>query len=194
MKYAKYIIIGILLLAAVMWHFTRADVIKIDPVRTSEGSFRQYNFFASTTSSTLASYVATTTNATSTNINSFFNSATGIKDNGYFVVAGAKKVEMYFSRGDITGQGNTGTSTFNVQVSPDGTNWYDFRNIRQNSPTTTAVTVVPSVILSASLNYNTATATIVSSLDLTNDTFYAIRCIVVEGTNGEHTCRATAEW
>lgn len=119
---------------------------------------------------------ATTTTATSTNL-------TG--GGGYFPIAGAKKVTMYFSRGGVV-QPNTGSTLFKIEVTPDGTNWYPYNVLTQNSATTTYPAVVSTISISA------ATSTTITQMrDLG---FYAIRCIVVETTDGEHTCKASAEF
>ena len=151
-------------------------------MQTPSAVYQNYNFFASTTSQT---NYATTTSATSTNITPYWTTD-GRKDNGYLVIAGAEKVTFYFQRGDTSGQGNSGSSTFKVQVSNDGTNWYDYGNL--NSATSSSPTALSQYVISA------ATSTVPLSLDLTNDSFYAVRCIVVETTDGEHSCRASASW
>lgn len=162
-----------------------------DPTVTPQ-TFRNYTFFASTTAPT---YTATTTSATSTNIVSFVNSSVdGGLDTGMFIVKGAKKITVYFQRGDTTGQGNTGTSTFRIQVTPDGTNWFDYNKLVQNIGTSTIRMSTSTVNLSGSANINLATSTQIYSMDNLLDTFFAIRCIVVEATDGEHTCKASAEW
>lgn len=115
---------------------------------------------------------ATTTTATSTNL-------TG--GGGYQVIAGAKDVVFYFSRGDTTGTGNSGSTNFKVQVSPDGALWYDYNTLVQNSATSTDITTLSSVTISA------ATSTVITYPQEIG--FYAVRCIAVETTDGEHTCK-----
>jgi poly(3-hydroxybutyrate) depolymerase len=126
--------------------------------------------------------VATTTTATSTN--------NAVQDQQLLRIAGAKKVTVYFSRG--WGGGNSGSSIFSVQVSPNGDDWYYFNKLQENATSTKAAT-------SASFTNNVvtitaATSTVVRSLDLTTDSFYAIRCVVVETTDGSHSCTVTAEF
>ena len=154
-------------------------------------TFQTYEFFASTTAPTT---VATTTNATSTNIASYFTTSSnfkqGQKDYGYFVVAGAKNVEVYFGRGDTTGQGNTGTSTFRIQTSPDGTDWFNFVRLRQ----ATSTTEQDEVQINSLPGAGTATSTVRFGMNLDYIAPYAIRCVVVEGVNGEHRCYAAATW
>lgn len=131
-------------------------------------------------------FIATTTSATSTNT-SMGNSLN---------IANADKVTMYFQRGDTTGTGNTGTSTFSVQVSQDNSNWITLNMLIDNVTNSNSQTLtrVGSSILSASANYGTATATKAYSLDLTSGVYKYLRCIVVEGTDGEHTCKALIQY
>ena len=127
---------------------------------------------------------ATTTSATSTNL------AGG---GGYAVIAGAKKVEFYFTHGG-TATTSTGTSTFSVQVSDATiTTWHNFNKLVQNLATSTYPTTVSSVGITG------ATSTKIVALDLSADTFYAARCEVNEGTpsasgDGEHTCSVGIEY
>src|SRR5262245_10072309 len=79
-------------------------------INAEPGSYLTFSFFN-----------ATTTNATSTN-----------GAGGYFKIAGAKNVELYFSRGGATGP-NTGSSRFSIQVSPDGSSWYDYNDLLVNA-------------------------------------------------------------
>lgn len=130
---------------------------------------------------------ATTTSATSTNISG---------GGGYLTVAGAKKVVMYFQRGGVSNL-NLGTSTFKVQGSPDGAEpWYDFGLFAA-----TATSSVPNLVRYGLTNVvvlgtgtGNGTSTIPLALDLTNFSFYALRVIVVETVDGEHTVKATAEF
>lgn len=126
--------------------------------------------------------VATTTSATSTDIKTGVATTTG-----FIKTAGAKRVNFYFGRGGAT-SANTGSSRFRVQVTPDGDNWYDFNKLVQNVATSTTPTTLDAVTITA------ATSTVIVSLDLRTDAFYAARCIVLETTDGEHTCKATAEY
>ena len=84
--------------------------------------FRTYTFFSTSTTQT---FFGTSTNATSTNIIAWTNSD-GRRVDGKFVVAGAKRVTMLFGRGDALATGNTGSSRFKIQTSPDGTTWNNF--------------------------------------------------------------------
>lgn len=154
-------------------------------VPTKTARYDMYEFFASTTAPTT---VATTTTATSTNITPYFTTS-GKYDQGYFVVAGAKKISMYFGRGDTTGQGNAGSSLFKIQVSADGSTWVDYNKLIDNVTNTNSQTLTRV----ASKTISAATSTVQVSLDPT-DSIYAVRCVVVETTDGEHRCFASAEW
>lgn len=126
-------------------------------------------------------FSATTTNATSTNIGD---------GTGALTIAGAKRVTFYLSRGGTVST-NTGTSTFNIQVTPDGTNWYNFNKME---PATTTADVSGHVAHLGALAIQAATSTIIAAMDLEMDTFYQARCIVVETIDGEHSCSATVEY
>jgi hypothetical protein len=123
-------------------------------------------------------FTATTTNATSTNVTT---------DTGYFRIAGARNVEFYFSRGGATGP-NNGSSQFRVQVTPNGTNWYDYNQLLVNS--VTAGAVVPPLVGTTTIS--AATSTVIARMSALG--FYGVRCIVLETTDGDHTCSATAEF
>lgn len=138
-----------------------------------------YRFFATSTTDV---QLATTTSATSTNITPYFD-ANGKLDSGFADLRGAEKATFYFGRA-FSG-GNAGNTRFEIEVSNDGTNWYDFNKLRGadiSSTATTTYTIVAS------------TTTVPVSLDLTYDTFNFARCIVVETTDGKHTCAVTIEY
>lgn len=133
-----------------------------------KGRYETFSFFA-----------ATTTSGTST---SDGNIGMDIK--------GAEAVTLYFSRA-WDSVGNAGTSSFNIQVSPDeGVTWLDESKLISNTTNTNAQqqTRVSSVQIAA------ATSTSMVALDLRNDAFSRIRCIVVETTDGAHTCTASAKF
>lgn len=165
----------------------KADVVVTQ--MSTPGQFKTYQFFATSTSQT---NFATTTSATSTNITQWTNSR-GELDNGYFVIAGAKKVTTYFKRGDTLGTGNSGSTTYKVQVtnksSPTESDWYDYNKLVQNVATTTANITIPS-----SITISAATSTVITSLQMENDAFWGLRCIVVETTDGDHSCSASAQY
>ena len=124
---------------------------------------------------------ATTTNATSTTAS--INAS----------VQGARKATFYFQRGDTTGQGNTGSSLFHIEVSrtnsSSNNDWIDYNKLVDNVTNTNGqnLTRVGSASLSAS-------STKIYSLDLQHDNIQFVRCIVVETTDGEHTCRGEFEF
>ena len=144
-----------------------------------------YNFFASSTAPNSLPLNATTTSATSTNVVPAFDT-NGQLDNGYAVIAGAKKVTFFFSRGDTTGKGNTGLSDFRIQVSKDGTEWLNYNGFATSS--------APTANRLASTTISAATSTTALSMDLMYNTYFAARCIVVEVTDGESSCQARIEF
>lgn len=125
-------------------------------------------------------FTATTTTATSTNTT----------DGGqYFRIAGAKKVRLYFTHGG-TATTSTGGAIFNIQATRDGVVWENYNHMIDSTVSSTAT---------SSITTQGATTTVSTSMDLTRDTFYAIRCISTEltpaqGVDGEHTCTASAEF
>lgn len=153
-------------------------------VPSKVGRFQQNTFFASTTGQIS---FATTTSATSTNILPWTDS-NNLIDNGYFVVAGARHVDFYFSRDAGTGQ-NQGSSVFKVQGTPDGTNWYDITKLVQNTPTSTTPATLSSITIGPA-----ATSTVIVGLDMVNFNFYAVRCIAIITTDGSNKCSATADF
>ena len=155
-------LIGLAIVLAIVVPRGQAEVNFSSETQTQ--NYQTFNFLS-----------ATTTTATSTNL-------TG--GGGYFKIAGAKKVSFYFSRGGANGA-NTGSSKFEVEVSPDGTNWYDFNRLMLPNTTQTA---------SSTLWITAATSTVIANMDLDYGTFYGTRCQVVEVTDGEHTCTAAAEF
>jgi hypothetical protein len=129
-------------------------------------------------------FVATTTNATSS------TAVQGVKK-----IAGATKVTFFFSR-DAGAGGNQGTSTFSAQVTKatsttSTTDWVTYNRLIDN---TTTDANVSSAIFSNAANYNNATSTKFYSMDLSTDGFYGVRCIVVEETDGSHSCSAYIEY
>lgn len=120
---------------------------------------------------------ATTTTATST------NDGTG---GGYAKLSGAKKVTFEFSRGDTTGTGNSGQSKFIVQATDDGSTWTDVSRLLL--ATSTSRTSFASAVF---LN---GTSTAFASLDIEDDAFLGVRCVVHETTDGEHTCIANVQF
>lgn len=161
-------------ITALIWYATNTTFAAqtFDRSTNNVNHFKDFTFFT-----------ATTTTATSTNdiaVNDPTQKGMDIK--------GAKKVNLYFTRGGATGP-NTGSTNFRIQVSPDeGANWHYFNKLVQNLATSTDPTSLSSVTISA------ATSTVIVSLDLRTDAFSRMRCIAVETTDGEHTCTATVEF
>lgn len=148
-------------------------------------SWQEYNFFhSSSTNDNL--FGATTTNATSTGTT--FTDSNGRIDNGYFVLKGAEAATMYFTR--YGASDSEATSTFNIQVSMDGTTWIDYNKMISNVTNSNSqeLTRVSSVTIVG------ATSTVMTSLDLNQDAPYAVRCIATIGDDGSNECRATAKY
>ncbi len=143
------------------------------------GAYTNYTFFATTSAQTV---FATSTNATSTNLTTY-QDANGRMDNGSFNIAGAKRVTLFFSRAWLSGT-NVGTSTFRIEATPDGTNWYTFNKLVQSTSTTVQATTAFS-----------GTTTQAFSMQLTDETYKAIRCIAnVASTDGQNSCSAAASY
>lgn len=184
---AKVIIGAIFLIAVVLFFYGSLHKALGDAVTSptvTENTFKYYTFFSTTTSQTI---FATTTTATSTNIASWTNSS-GEIDTGKFIVSGAKKIVFYFKRGDTSGQGNAGSTAYRIQTtpktSPSESDWTYFADL---------VSATSTDVYSSSLIVS-ATSTAVVGMDLDNKGFYAVRCIAVEATDGEHSCAASAEY
>lgn len=155
-----------------------ADVQSDDPTPLTGQVY--YKFFATSTTDTL---VATTTSAVSTDVDNWFD-ANGRLDTGALSIAGAEKVTFYFGRSAGEGS-NQGYSQFSLEVTPDGTNWYDFDRLIIEDGSDTATT---------SYTISAATTTAQVSMDLTYHAFKQVRCVVTEVTDGQHTCAATVEF
>ena len=101
-----------------------------------------------------------------------------------YVVAGAKKVTLAFTRADHT----AGTSTFSVEGSLDGVTYFPLNKLIPNLTNTNAQTLtrVASVALAAN-------GTSVASIDLEHDALYTIRVTATEGTDGTHSAVVLVE-
>lgn len=152
---------------------------------TVQDTFRTYTFFATSTNQTT---YATSTTATSTNITQWLDS-NGAVDTGAMDIRGAKKVTFYFQRTGVNG--NEGTSKFQVQVSPDGTNWFYFDKWVENASSTVGTSAITRTTSDLNL---TGTTTVAQSMVLLDDGYLSARCIVRETTDGEHYCKATAQY
>jgi hypothetical protein len=179
-------LIVLALFASAVILFTNVDWIRAatfgdtnsTPAQTN--TWKHYTFFSTSTNQTIYS---TSTTALSTAITTWLDSD-GLPNNGAFNVVGAQKVTMYFYRDAGTG-GNAGLTRFNVDVSPDGTNWYDWNNLVLDDVSQTATTTV---------TINAGTSTVIANMDLTHQTFKFIRCQVTEVTDGAHSCAASAQF
>lgn len=125
---------------------------------------------------------ATTTTATST-------TAAGTQDPGFMRIGGAKDVIFYFSRGDTKGTGNSGSTLFKVQVTPDGLNWFDYNELGQITTSQTADVFYTRVGTST---ISAATSTLQYAME--DIDYYGVRCIAVRTTDGEASCKASASF
>ena len=154
------------------------------------GQFQRFVFFAtSTAAATPNQNFSTTTNATSTDITSYFDDNSFL-DKGYFVIKGAKKVTMYFARDAETDIGN---SKFSVQVTPDGITWLNYNKLISNVTNSNSQTLTRNRFVTITGSATSTNATTTASLD-PYDSWYGVRCIVIETTDGMHYCSATATW
>lgn len=147
------------------------------------GTFTNYDIPSREDNAIYYSFLsATSTSATSTNIVAGFD-ADGRYDDGSLTLAGAKKVTLYLDRASSPGA-NAGNSRFYIQVTPDGSDWYSFNKLLGEDISSTA-TSSPTLV---------GTSTQMYALDLSDDTFKAMRCVVVETTDGTHSCDAYVEY
>lgn len=100
------------------------------------------------------------------------------------LVAGAKKITFMFTRADHA----AGSSTFTVEGSLDGTTYVALNKLISNATNTNAqnLTRVASVALAAN-------GSTLASLDIGNDTLYAIRVTATEATDGTHSAVVLVE-
>ncbi len=126
-------------------------------------------------------FSATTTTATSTNQTN--------PELGIFKVAGARNVLFYFSRGGATNP-NTGSSLFRIQTTRDGSNWDEYNRLVPVS----GVYPGTSGDLARTGTSSIAAATSTTVYQMEVDGFLGVRCLVVETTDGEHSCSASAEF
>ncbi len=105
-------------------------------------------------------------------------------------INGAKRATFYFSRGDTTGTGNSGSSVFTIQVAETGSDWIYYNKLIDNvtNANSEQLTRVGSVTLPA------GTSTKMYSMDLTSDNLNYVRCISTEATDGEATCSINLEY
>lgn len=170
MKYLKYFLVGTMIFGGA----TVAVATMVIPTTTRTINTFQppYSFFNGATTTGKASIQqATSTNTTD--------------GSGLLVIAGAKKVTVFFGHGG-TATTSTGSSVFTIQGTADMSRWYDMKFTQSTSTT-----------LQTNETITGATSTIPFILDVTN-AYYAIRCIAngsgTVGQQGEHTCSASAEF
>jgi len=100
-------------------------------------------------------------------------------------IAGAKKVQAYFKYNDALG---TATSTFAIEVSPNGTDWYDYNKLISNVANANSETITRVASLEA-----VGTTTAMYSLDLVSDVFDQVRCVVTFASTTISTDDSTCE-
>lgn len=185
MKLALKIIVPLVAVASLAFY----SLAVAGSMSVNEGAnadkYRYYQFFAS---STAPSTVATTTSAVSTSIIPYFDSE-GRLDNGTLDIRGAEQVTVFFSRGGATGP-NTGSSLFKIQVTPDGSRWLDYKDLRTIDAEIGANSVYGTRTGSSTIA--AATSTTMFTMDAKG--FRAIRCHVTETTDGEHACAAAVQY
>lgn len=109
-------------------------------------------------------------------------------------IGGAKKVSVTFQRGDAhSSGGNAGSTDFSVDVAVDSTlTWIPFRMLIAND--TNLISQNVTRVATSTLG---GTTTKTFQLDLSNGTYYALRCIANKnGGNdgGENTCIVGAQF
>lgn len=113
------------------------------------------------------------------------NAATASASSPEIVIAGAKKITLFFTRANHA----AGSSAFDVDVSYDGTTYVDYNKLISNVTNTNAQTLTR--VGSVTLSSNT---TSMVSMDLQHDTFYSMVVNVVETTDGTHSAFAVIEY
>jgi len=113
------------------------------------------------------------------------NALTASGSSEEIVIAGAKRITLFLTRANHS----AGTSTFDVDVSLDGTTYVDFNKLISNATNTNAQTLTR--VASVALAANGTTAV---SMDLENDAYYTMKLNVVEGTDGTHSATALIEF
>lgn len=176
------VVLGSYALYAVTQH-TYGKITTENPGQAG-GVYRSYDFFASTTAQT---NFATTTSATSTSITAWFDS-NGRRVDGAFGIEGAKRVNFYFSRDAGTGS-NDGSTNFSIQTTRDGTTWNNYNRLRQATTTNNANDLS---VLTSSATISAATSTLIYSMETLG--FKAVRCVIVETTDGSHSCAVSADF
>lgn len=101
-------------------------------------------------------------------------------------IMGAKKVSLEFKRSNHS----SGSSAFKVQVrvTKDGS-WIDYNKLIDNVTNSNAQTLTR--VLTATLSSDTSKF---YTMDLQHDTFYEMRVVVTETTDGTHDAWAVVEY
>jgi hypothetical protein len=175
------VVIGLFALVAAIFVLSSSQsfgAVQTDRTVSSASSV-EYNFFASSTNSSITS---TTTTAISSATTPFFDS-NGRYHDGVADIEGASRVVLACERGDKQGGGNTGSTLCSFQVSNDKSNWFTFN--RFDNATSTGTFAIYSL---------SGTSTLHAAMDLQTSTWKYLRCTVTETTDGSHECRALITW
>lgn len=184
LTYKRFLYAGIIVFAALLGIFfslshspkaqgasTTVPGITLHTINPPELTQDYYTFFT-----------ATTTSATSTTV-------VGPNGPGFLRIGGAKDVIFFFTRGDTKGTGNSGSSTFSVQVTPDGTNWFNYTELGQVQQSGGADAFYARTGTST---ISAATSTLQYAME--DISYYGVRCIAARVTDGESSCSATANF
>lgn len=155
------LIATVAILAAIFWQTPALAGTATAKQTCPQSGTRVYTFFTATTTTA----ISTTDGSVGLDLNC------------------AKKVTFYFSR--AWSGGNAGMSIFDVDVSHDATNWYDYGSLKIADAAKTG---------SSTPYISAATSTVIASMDLEHSTFSQVRCNVTEVTDGSHTCIAQVEY
>lgn len=113
------------------------------------------------------------------------NAVTATTESEEIVIAGAKKITLFFTRANHT----SGSTLFDVDVSLDGTTYVDFAQLITN--VINGITEGKVRVASVSLSSNTTSAV---SMDLDNSAFYSMKVKATETTDGTHTVKVLIEY
>lgn len=113
------------------------------------------------------------------------NAVTATTTSEEIVIVGAKKVTFMFTRANHS----SGSSTFSVDVSLDGTTYVDYNKLVTNvaNANTEEKVRAASVALAAD-------GSAMASMDLDHDSIYSIKITVTETTDGTHTAQVLIEY
>jgi hypothetical protein len=83
----------------------------------------------------------------------------------------SERATVYFTRNGASD--STATSTFEIEVSPNGTDWYDYNKLVSNvtNANSEELTRVETTSIVG------ATSTVIVGIDLSHDVFHSVRCV-----------------